>query len=243
MFESVKGLFLEVNMLIKTVPILKKIKSNPEKYTESYKYDIMKKFIDRSLQGIKQEVVVYGRENIPQENALFVGNHKSMIDGFIMPTVVNKPIGMIVAKEPLHENLPIATDWMKINRCLFMDRENNREAIKTINEAVEIVKDYRSIGAFPEGNITPNNMLIDEFKDGLFKIALKADCPVVPIVIKGSENSYEYRKNFLPRIKKSKIEVHILEPIRIHMNSDKKISTKELSLKTREIMIKELENK
>lgn len=243
MFESIKGLFLETTMLARTIPILRRVKSNPEKYSDDYTYSIMKKFIDKSLKGINQEVIIYGKENIPKENALFVGNHKSMLDGFIMPSVVNKPIGMIIAKEPLHENLPIATDWMKINRCLFMDRKNNREAIKTINEAVSIIENYRSVGAFPEGDITPDGIDIDEFKDGLFKIALKANCPVVPIVIKGSEDSYKYRKNFLPKITKSRIEVYILNPITIHIDSDRKVSTKELSKETRDIMLKKIREK
>lgn len=240
MLESVKGLFLGTNLLVRTIPTLKKVKSNPENYSDEFTYNIMKRFIDRTLKGIKQEVVIYGKENIPEENALYVANHKSMLDGFVMPLVIDKPIGMIIAKEPLHENLPIATDWMKINRCLFIDRKNNREAVKTINEATDVMKNYRSIGAFPEGDITEKGVYLNEFKDGLFKIALKSNCPVVPIVIKGTENSYEYRKRFLPKINKSKIEVQILEPITFHMNKDVKVSTKELSKEVREVILKEL---
>lgn len=240
MLESIKGLLSGINSLVKTIPVLNKVKSNPENYSDEFTYDIMKKFIDKTLRDINQEVIVYGKENIPKENALYVANHKSMLDGFVMPLVIDKPIGMIVAKEPLHENLPIATDWMKLNRCLFIDRKNNREALKTINEASNIIKTYRSIGAFPEGEITDDGLWINEFKDGLFKIALKANCPVVPIVIKGSEKSYKYRRWFLPKISKSKIEVHILKPIYFHMNEGSKISTKELSIKTREAILNEL---
>lgn len=241
MFESVVGLSREIYMLIKTLPILKKVKKNPEMYNDEYTYNIMKQFSKASLDGVGQNIKVHGIENIPKENSLYVANHKSMMDGLIMPAILERPISMIIAKEPLHENLPIATDWMRINRCLFIDRENNREAIKTINEAVDIVKRYRSIGAFPEGHITPKGADLDEFKDGLFKIALKAECPIVPMVILGSEDSYEYRKNFLPKIKKADIDVYILKPVTIHLDSDVKISTKDLSEIVRNLIQSELD--
>lgn len=241
MFEAVIGLSKEIYMLVRTLPILRKVKKNPEMYSDEYTYNIMRKFSKASLDGVGQNIIVHGIENIPKENSLYVANHKSMMDGLIMPAILENPISMVIAKEPLHENLPIATDWMRINRCLFIDRENNREAIKTINEAVDIVKNYRSVGAFPEGHITPKGEDLDNFKDGLFKIALKAKCPIVPMVILGSENSYEYRKNFIPKIKKANIEVYILKPVTVHLNSDVKMTTKDLSEIVRDLIKSELD--
>ena len=240
MFESVIGLTKGIVMLSKSFPTLMKVKNNPELYDDFFTYNIMKGFSKATLDSVGQKINVYGLENIPKENSLFVGNHKSMMDGLIMPAVLENPISMIIAKEPLHENLPIATDWMKINRCLFIDRKNNREAIKTINEAVNIIKDYRSVGAFPEGHITPEGKIVDDFKDGLFKIAIKAKCPIVPMVIVGSENSYEYRKNFLPKIKKATIDVYILEPVVEHLESLNKINTKDLSDTVKSLILNKL---
>lgn len=239
MMECTKGVLYQFYMLLRTIKPLKKIEENEANYSESEKYEVIQKFATKTLEVIGTNITVYGRANIPKENSLFIGNHKSITDGHIMVSVLNKPVGMIIADEGKFKNIPIAKNWLDLNGCLFIDRENNRNALRTIIKASDILKNRRSIGAFPEGKIMPRGCELGEFKEGLFKIAIKANAPVVPLVIVNNENSYKKRKYFLPKISKNNVEVHILEPIYTHIENPK-ISTRDLSNEVRNKMIEAL---
>lgn len=228
MFKFIKGLAVETYLLIKTYPTLRKITKRKEDYTQQDIHNVINEFCKKSLELNGQKVIIHGEENMPKEASLYVANHRSMIDGIVMPSVIKKPIGMIIAKEPQYENIPIVNKWTKLGKCLYIDRESNRNAIKTILDAVLVIKEGINIGAFPEGHLTDENDILDVFKDGLFRIATKAQCPVVPIVIEGSEKSYIVDKSFIPMVSDAEIHVYILEPVKNHIGNNR-FKTKDLS--------------
>ena len=239
MFKFFRGLGIEAYLLLKTYPKLKKIIKKREDYTQQDIHNVINDFCKNSLRLNGQKIVVHGRENIPKEASLYVSNHRSMIDGLIMPSVIEKPLGMIIAKEPQYENIPIVNKWTKLSKCLYIDRENNRNAIKTILEASIVIKEGVNIGAFPEGHLTDENDILDVFKDGLFRIATKAQCPVVPIVIEGSEKSYIVDKSTIPIVSDAEIHVYILNPIRNHIGATR-FKTVELSNIVRKVILEKI---
>lgn len=239
MFKFIKGISIETYLLLKTYPKLKKITNKNKEYSQQDIHNVINEFCRKSLELNGQKVIIHGKENIPNEASLFVANHRSMIDGIIMPSITNKPIGMIIAKEPQYENIPIVNKWTKLGKCLYIDRENNRNAVKTISEAVDIINNGVSIGAFPEGHLTDENDILDKFKDGLFRIATKAQCPVVPIVIEGSEKSYIVDKSFIPIVNDAEIHVYILNPIKNHIGIPR-FKTVELSNIVRETILEKI---
>ena len=113
---------------------------------------------------------------------------------------IEKPLGFI-AKEELR-TMPVAGKWMERIRCKFLNRENPREAIKTINYGVELLKKGYSLAIFPEGTRSKDGN-IGEFKKGSLKLATKAKAPIVPIAIDRAYTSFEKDKKFKP----SKIKV------------------------------------
>ena len=79
------------------------------------------------------KVTVIGQENIPENTAcLFVGNHRSWFDVIILQTLAKNPIGYISKKEFAHT--PLLSMYMRDIGTLYIDRENPREALKTIKE-------------------------------------------------------------------------------------------------------------
>ena len=239
MFKFIKGITIETYLLLKTYPKLKKIMNKRCDYSQQDIHDVINDFCKNSLRLNGQKVIIHGKENIPKEACLFVSNHRSMIDGLIMPSVIEKPLSMIIAKEPQYENIPIVNKWTKLSRCLYIDRENNRNAVKTISEASMVIKDGISVGAFPEGHLTDENDILDVFKDGLFRIATKAQCPVVPIVIEGSEKSYIVDKSTIPMVSDAEIHVYILKPVLNHIG-DAKFKTVALSNIVREKILEKI---
>lgn len=233
-FLFVKGVTHQISSIIGLIPSYIKFKNNPEKYSLDEKFSVIQKYINNSLNKVKIKLEVSGQENLPEGNVLFVANHANWVDAFVMMSVVDRPVGMIIAKEANWEKFFLIKGWTSMLNCLYLDRKNNRNAIKTINEACDILKTKSSIGIFPEGVVTRSDELA-EFKDGAFRMAVKSQVPIVPIVIKNSKNIYVPSSRWLGKLYSPTVKVEILEPVKDHLNT--KLKTKDVSNVVREAML------
>lgn len=155
------------------------------------------------------KITVIGEENIPDEAVLFIGNHRSYFDILLTYSRCRRLTGYVAKKEMLR--YPLLRDWMKRLYCLFLDRDNPKEGLKTILQAIEYVKQGISICIFPEG--TRNNgeeLSMLPFHAGSFKIAEKSGCPIVPVSMNNTNSIFE--KQF-PRIKPTHIIIEYGTPI------------------------------
>ena len=179
--------------------------------------DITAKKWARSLVKLTgSEIKVIGEDNIPKEGpVLFVGNHQGNFDIPILLGYIEKPKAFIAKIELL--KLPVISTWMKLMKCVFMDRKDVRQSVRAINEGVEVLKDGYSLVIFPEGTRSKDGSL-GEFKAGSLKLATKSGVPVIPVTIKGTNKIME--KNSLI-IKPSKVEIIISPAIIIDSNWEK----------------------
>ena len=157
------------------------------------------------LAGI--ELTVIGEENISEGPVLYIGNHRSFFDIVITYARCKNLTGYIAKKEML--SIPLLRTWMKRLYCLFLDRENPKEGLKTILQAIDYIKHGISICIFPEGTRTPGDEML-EFKEGSFKIAEKSGCLIIPVAITNTENVFE---NHIPFIKASTVVIEFGDPI------------------------------
>lgn len=157
------------------------------------------------------EVVVKGYENIPKDRpVLYVGNHRSYFDILVGYTTVPGKMGFIAKKEM--ERIPLLSGWMVNVNCLFLDRKNIKEGLKTILAGVEKIKRGVSVWIFPEGTRNPNEdpKELLPFKEGSLKIAEKSGCPVIPVAITGTADIFE---KHTPRIVPGRVIIEFGEPI------------------------------
>lgn len=157
------------------------------------------------------QLTVLGEENVPTDvPVLYVGNHRSYFDILLTYTRVPRITGYVAKKEM--EKIPLLSIWMRNLHCLFLDRDNIKEGLKTILTAIDKIKSGISICIFPEGtrNKTPDTFL--PFHEGSFKVADKTGCPIVPMVINNSADIYE---DHLPKIKKTRVVLEYLPPVYI----------------------------
>ncbi len=165
------------------------------------------------------DITVIGEENIPDEPVLYIANHRSYFDILLTYSRCKRLTGYVAKKEMLR--YPLLKNWMARLYCLFLDRENPREGLKTILQAIDYVKSGISICIFPEG--TRNNgeecsML--PFHSGSFKIAEKSGCPIIPVSL---NNTSEIFESHFPKIKKTHIIIEYGEPIYMtQMDKDEK---------------------
>ena len=206
LIKYIRILFLMISVHFLGIRVDKRLKNGED--LEDYIYTEVNKWAKKVNKIAGVEITVEGKENLPEGNCFFVSNHQSYFDIMTILASIEKPLGFI-AKQEL-KTMPVAGKWMERIRCKFLNRENPREAIKTMNDAAEELNRGYSMVIFPEGTRSKGGE-IAEFKKGSLKIATKAkDVPIVPLTIEGTYNALE--KNGL---NSAKVKLVIDKPIYI----------------------------
>lgn len=157
------------------------------------------------ISGVKIEAS--GTENIPKDTPiLIVGNHNSMFDILVSYTVIPNIFGFVAKKES--KKVPFLNMWMHFINCLWIDRDNMKESLKTILKGIEQLKSGISVCIFPEGTRSKDGKMLP-FKEGSLKMAEKAKCPVLPIAMKGTAEIFERQ---FPKIRKGTVKIQIGKP-------------------------------
>lgn len=157
-------------------------------------------------------LTVEGKEHVPTDQAvLYIGNHRSIFD--IVITYAQCPnLTGYISKDGVNK-VPLLGIWMRRLYCLFLDRKDLKQGLKTILTAIDQVKSGISICIFPEG--TRNRDREDAttllpFKDGSFKIAQKTGCPIIPMALTGTADIFE---NHFPWLHSTEVKLTYGEPI------------------------------
>jgi len=158
--------------------------------------------------GIK--VRVKGQENIgPQVSQIYMTNHQSYFDIFALLAYVPVDFKFIVKQELMR--IPIFGFSMRRAGYIGIEREDPRKSIRSINEAVEKIRNGASVVIFPEGTRSVDGRL-QSFKRGGFSLALKSGCDIVPVTI---SNSYRIVPKGSLKINKGAFNIHIGRPISV----------------------------
>lgn len=179
------------------------------------------------------KVKVKGAELIPTDSRwLLVGNHRSMFDPIATLWALRKHELAFVSKPSIFK-IPIAKQFLTRDFSLPVDRENNREALKTILKCADFIKrDITSMGIYPEGTRSKDGNMLP-FRNGAFKIAQRAKVPVVVTTI---DDTDIVMKRFPWRSTTVTLTVHTV----FDAETVAALSTNELSDKARNIMLAHL---
>lgn len=161
------------------------------------------------LSGVKLTVI--GEEHVPTDEAvLYIGNHRSYFDIIISYARCPRRTGYI-SKNTL-EKVPLLSTWMRRLNCLFINRDNIKDSLKTILAGIDNVKNDISMCIYPEGTRAHGQTELDmlPFKEGSFKIAEKTGCKIVPMAITGSADIFE---KHIPFIRSAKVTLEYGKPI------------------------------
>lgn len=216
MIRFIKALGTVVGFLIFNNGTLKKLtklgETDPEQMEEKSLRMVRNVFL-KILRDSGVKVTVKGLENIPKDTpVLYVGNHRSYFDILVGYTAVPGKMGFVAKKEM--RSWPLISDWMVNVNCLFLDRKNIKEGLKTILEGVQKIKRGVSVWIFPEGtrNENENPAELMPFKEGSLKIAEKSGCPVVPVAITGTAELFEKKSKRIPRVCPGEVTIEFGRP-------------------------------
>lgn len=165
---------------------------------------------------------IRGAEKLPEAGRfLLVSNHRSMFDPIVLTRGLRRFNVSFVSK-PSNLNMPVLGHIGYCAGCLPIDRENDRKALSTILTAADYLKrNLCSMAIYPEGTRSRDGQLLP-FHAGSFKIAQKANVPLVITSISGTE---KVGKNVLRRA--TDVYLDILEVI--PAEKVKAMSTRELA--------------
>lgn len=156
-------------------------------------------------------VTVIGLENVPaDEPVLFVANHLSFFDVLIGITHLTRRTSYIAKKE--FQKIPVLGWVMSFLKVLFLDREDIKQGLETIKQAIQFIKDGISVYIFPEGtrNRSGDETQLGEFHAGSFKVAQRTGCKIIPVSFNNTDKLLE---STIPHLRGANIIVEYGKPI------------------------------
>jgi 1-acyl-sn-glycerol-3-phosphate acyltransferase len=121
---------------------------------------------------------------------VLVANHTSMTDIMLMLVLVKNHPFVFVGKKELAQ-IPIFGFIYK-RVCILVDRSNSRSRFQVFERAQKRIQQGLSICIFPEGGVPEEHIVLDEFKDGAFRIAIAHQLPIVPMVFFDNKKRFSY---------------------------------------------------
>ncbi|MBT8294711.1 MAG: 1-acyl-sn-glycerol-3-phosphate acyltransferase [Eudoraea sp.] len=131
--------------------------------------------------------ISYEQKLVKGQSYMLVANHTSMLDIMMMLKTSKNPFVFVGKKELV--NIPVFGFFYK-RVCILVDREDSRSRSAVYRRAQKRLNQGLSICIFPEGGVPEENIILDKFKDGAFKMAIAHNIPVVPITF------YDNKKRF-----------------------------------------------
>ena len=169
------------------------------------------------------------------ESYMIVANHTSMIDIMLMLFITKDPV-VFVGKKELSK-IPLFGFIYK-RTCILVDRNNSKSRRAVFNSAQQKINLGYSICIFPEGGVpSDESIILDDFKDGAFRLAIEHKIPIAPVTFHDNKKLFSYTF-FSGGPGKMRVMLHPL----ISTSNFSIEMKKELNKKTHAIILEELEN-
>lgn len=157
------------------------------------------------------KVTTLGYENIPDDEAvLFVGNHLSFFDTIISYSQMKNRCGYIAKDNLAH--IPLLSWNMRFLLCLFLKRDDLKQGLQVIRQAIDYIGEGISVFIYPEGTRNKSGIptQLHPFHRGSFKIAQRTGCKIVPVAFNNADDVFEAH---FPRVKPTHVIVEYGKPI------------------------------
>ena len=132
----------------------------------------------------KEESLVKGK------SYMFIANHTSMIDIMLMLVMGKKNPFVFVGKKELAK-IPLFGFFYK-RTCILVDRSDAKSRQAVFLRAQRRLQSGLSICIFPEGRVPEEDVILDEFKDGAFRLAINHQIPIVPMSFLDNKKRFSY---------------------------------------------------
>ncbi|MCX7958495.1 MAG: acyltransferase family protein [Deltaproteobacteria bacterium] len=133
-------------------------------------------------------VQVFGIENVPERNIMFVANHAGQLpfDGFLIAA------SLLLEKDPPRLIRSMVEKWAPTLPFVSTFFARTGQIVGTPENAIKLLNMKESLLVFPEGVKGINKTFdkryqLQEFGTGFMKIAMETRTPIIPVAVIGSE--------------------------------------------------------
>ena len=181
---------------------------DPDKYPEQERWDHISHILQLAVKSGNLDLQVTGVDNIPAPGSGFMmyANHQGLFDVVAIASTCPTPLGAVLKKEL--QGIPFIQQVIDCTKSFPMDRDDVRQSLTVIQNVTEEVKNGRNYIIFPEGTRSKNGNQMGEFHGGSFRCAIKAKCPIIPVVLIDSFKVLD-QKGSAPL----QVQLHYLKPI------------------------------
>ena len=169
------------------------------------------------------------KDEVPDRNLsyMFIANHTSMTDIMLMLISVKNPF-VFVGKKELAK-IPLFGFFYK-RTCILVDRSSAKSRQAVFLRAQKRLKQGLSICIFPEGGVPEEHIILDEFKDGAFRLAIHHQIPVVPMTFYDNKKRFSYTF-FSGGPGRMKVKIHkFIQTKGLHIDKTKRLNQEARSI-------------
>lgn len=165
---------------------------------------------------------------------MLIANHTSMTDIMLMLATVKHNPFVFVGKKELSKFPVFGFFYKKV--CIMVDRTSSKSRYQVYERAQKRLNQGLSICIFPEGGVPDDeSIILDEFKDGAFRLAIEHQIPIIPMSFIDNKKRFPFRF-FSGKPGKMRVKVHA--PIETkNLKSTDKQEVREMA---RSIILKDL---
>jgi 1-acyl-sn-glycerol-3-phosphate acyltransferase len=125
-------------------------------------------------------------ERLPAGQCVVVCNHASYLDGPVLTAALPPRFGFVIKREMAR--VPLAGRALTRLGSEFVERFNRTQVAADARRVIRNAAHGHSLVFFPEGTFTRTPGLL-KFHTGAFASAVRAGCPVVPAVVRGTRRA------------------------------------------------------
>ena len=164
-------------------------------------------YIQSLIPLLRVRFIRKGMEQVPQTGRfMMVCNHCSLADPVLLLHAFRKNQLAFISKQENSSMFLVGKAMHKL-LCQTVNRENDREALKTIIKCIGLIQEDKcSLGVFPEGYIHKDKKL-HHFRHGVFKIAQRTKVPIVVCTMRDTASVF----GNAAKLKKSTVELRVLK--------------------------------
>ena len=171
-------------------------------------YDVLKLVLS-PLFRVFFRVRVTGAENIPEDGGVIIAsNHQAFCDSLFIPLVVPRRL-TFVAKADYFKSWKTRWFFRAIGQ-IPMERGGGKASMQSLNDALGVLERGGALGIYPEGTRPPDDRL-HRGRTGVARLIVAAQCPVLPVGIRGTREVQPIGKRMLRLFKT--VEIRFGEPI------------------------------
>lgn len=204
-----------------------------DRYDELSCYKLAKRMISDIKRRANIRTVHFGSENLPKDGGyIMYANHQGKYDALGIMDSHEKPCSVIMDAE--RSRMVLANEVMNLVRGVRLERHDFKQQVRVLDKMSEDTRHGKRYIYFPEGGYEHNGNKLQEFRPGAFKVAMRANCPIVPVAIYDSHIPFDF--NSLRRVT---TQVYFMDPIYPEDYAD--MSTQQVSMMVKELIENKLD--